>query len=333
MKLIRKKNQFNPIRLDHLLAETEPKKKFWTPLDGVTQSMIAEWLSCKERARLGYKEGWTSERVSNSLTFGTLCHTVLEKCYGYLTQNIQDWKLDNIIENTCTDFKKQIVEERLWTPEDEENLQINLGYMNALLPAYWRKYLKVDAKKKYLAVEKEFSNGWNNRIPLRGKIDVVYTFNDEVWVMDHKTKSILNDETETRLSFDLQGLFYSLNWWLETNRLPNGFIQNIIQRPRLRKGQDETLKHFIDRVEKDVDDTYFKRIQMTIKKDEFDRWLKSEFTPIMDELLGWAGDLLPNYRNAAACETRFGCCRFIKVCGMKNFDGLFKRKMPFMELA
>lgn len=307
-------------------------KEFWTPADGVTQSLLAEFLSCRERATLSYKKAWSTVQTSNALTFGTLTHSVLEKCYIYLSQKVLDWRLENIIDNTCREYKELISKDRLWTPEDEQTLEMNKGFLLVLLPGYWRKYQKLDSKKTFLAVEKEFKNPWKENVPLRGKIDIAYEQNGELWIMDHKTKSILNDETENRLSFDLQGMFYILNWQLSTGKLPNGFIQNILQRPRQRKSDGETLKHFIDRIEGGMDDTYYKRITMTINQKEFNYWLRSEFTPMMDELLGWAAGTFPNYRNPTACETRYGACKFIRTCGLKNFDGLYQRKVTFPEL-
>lgn len=300
------------------------KKAFWQPSDGITQSFIGEWLACRQRANLGYRQGWSSVTTSNALTFGTLFHACLE--IHYLGKSVD-------IQTVLSDYKKEITGERLWTTEDEETLMLNQGYLEVLLPAYLKQYEKKDKGTKYLAVEKEFRNKWNGRMDLRGKMDIVFQNNaNEIWVMDHKTAYSLEGNKEDRLSFDLQGMFYILNWWLEKNVLPTGFIQNIIQRPRLRKGKDETLKHFIDRVRADVDSTYFKRIQMTITKQEFEFWFEKEFKPIMDDIAGWAADLLPNYRNPSACETKYGSCRFSRVCGLKDFNGLYQRKRVFQEL-
>jgi PD-(D/E)XK nuclease superfamily len=307
------------------------KKELWSPLDGITQSFISEWLACRERARLAYKEGWSSLQTSNSLTFGTLCHSVLEENYKQL-QVHKEINVKAAIKQVIADYKKVIGAERLWTPEDEQVLQLNQGYLEVLLPEYWRIYLKKDSERKYLAVEKEFKNAWKQGVPLRGKMDVVYETNGEIWIMDHKTKYTFEGSSEERLGFDLQGMFYILNWWLEMKTMPTGFIQNMIQRPRLRKGETETLQHFIGRVQNDVDVSYFKRIQVTVTKEEFDRWFK-EFKEILDEICGWAAGLLPNYRNNTACMSRYGACRFSKVCSQGDMVGLYKRKILFPELS
>ena len=298
------------------------KQELWSLSDGITQGFIAQWLACKESARLAYKEGWSSTQTSNSLTFGTLMHNCLEDWY-----KAKKYDILTVLDN----YKHEITNERLWTPEDEQMLQLNQGYLEALLPAYFKLYENKDVKRKYLAVEREFQNQWTGNIYLRGKIDIVYETNGEVWIMDHKTKYSFDDQMETKLSFDLQGMFYILNYWLETGVLVKGFVQNMIQRPRLRQGKDETLKHFIERVKGDVDESYFKRIQVTITKEEFDAWYV-EFKAIMDEICGWAAGLLPNYKNPSACETKYGACRFLKVCGLKDFVGLYKRKQVYPEL-
>jgi hypothetical protein len=124
-----------------------------------------------------------------------------------------------------------------------------------------------------------------------------------------------------------------LNYWLENNVLPNGFIQNVIKRPSLRLGKNETVKHFLDRVAADVDESYFKRVQVTITKEEFDFWFEKEFKPLMEEFCPWAAGVTANYRNPSACATRYGQCKFIRYCSSKNMEGLYQRKEVFPELS
>lgn len=318
------------------------KNERWQLSDGITQSFIAQWLSCKESARLAYTEGWASQQTSNALTFGTLTHNCLESVYKHIQagKKIEDPKyIENTINFFLQEYKEKASKERLWTPEDAQAHQLNTGYLHTLLPVYFKKYLAVDSNLKFLAVEEEFKNIWTGNIPLRGKIDIVYETNGEVWIMDHKTASRFDEGKEARLSFDLQGLFYILNWWLKTGKLASGFKQNIVMKPQLRQGKKESLKEFIDRMKQDVEaaettnDSYFKRIQMKITKEEFDYWFNKEFKPIMDEVCGWASGLLPNYKNPSACTTQYGSCKFSKVCGLKDFTGLYQRKTSFPELA
>lgn len=319
--------------LDVIFKQKE--KPFWTLADGITQSLLGEFLACKERARLAYKEGWSSETTSNAITFGTLMHSVLESVYKTIRAGKKidaPEYLTNTIAFYLQEFKDTLSKERFWTPEDQQTLELNSGYLYALVPAYFKLYGTKDAGRKYIAVEDEFKVAWENTF-LRGKIDVVYDLNGETWILDHKTKSSFDDGSEDKLSFDLQGMFYMLAWKLKTGKLPSGFVLNMIKRPMLRQGKKENFKEFMDRVAGDVDETYFKRVQVTISEAEFNHWYVNEFFEMMKEFIPWAEGKAKSWRNPSSCSTRYGTCKMIRVCGLKDFTGLYQRKKTFPELG
>lgn len=297
---------------------------------GLTSSFLQEFLACKRRAELSYRQGWSSSQTSNAMTFGSLFHNCLENIYKALRLGIELEKIDlmETVDKVLFQHKKKA---KLWSPELEQDHVLNEGYLKILIPAYMKKYGQRDQKLKWALVEDQFANQYNG-VLLRGKFDrVAVNKAGETWIFETKTKSRIDPEIQTRLSFDPQVMIYILNYELKTKIRPVGFVYDCIQKPGLRKGKAETLKHFIDRVKGDVDDSYFFRIQQRLDQKEFDEW-KNEFGVMLEEFKLWINGKISSIRNPASCETRFGNCKFLKVCGVGDYIGLEKRKYPMPEL-
>lgn len=311
------------------------KKEFWTLNMGITQSLLSSYLECRQKANLAYKEGWSSTQVSNPLVFGTLFHECLDRSYKFMRHDGKfsgiNW--DNMVDNVLKDYKEKFVEDGgIWTPENEENHILNEGYIKILLPEYFKRYWKDDSKKEWLAIEKEFKVQYQDGVYLRGKYDRIAQEKEDIVIYDTKTKGRLDPNFQDGATFNLQMMFYVYAYWKETGKLAKRFVFDIVKRPGLRKGAMETLQHFMERVKGDVGPDYFQRIPIAILEDEFQYWVGYEFKHMMDSVWQWAIHG-PTYRNPTACETRYGICSMLKICGLKDFTGLYKRKKPFMELT
>ena len=127
-------------------------------------------------------------------------------------------------------------------------------------------------------------------------------------------------------------MFYLVNDWLTSGVFAKGIVYDIIQKPALRQGVNETLKHFIDRCKGDVDDSYFLRIKVPISEEKIKYWYEHDLKYIMRDFHAWATGITASYKNPTQCETRYGMCKYIKVCGMKDFSGLQKKTKVFSEL-
>lgn len=311
-----------------------PSRPFYSfERNGVTSSLLQEFLACKERARLSYVEGWSSSQQSNALTFGSHIHSILEEIYKEfkLGVKLEQIKINRVVDKVLQHFRQNFT--GIWSTQNAEDHLLNEGYLKILIPEYLKIYYKRDQKYTLNIVEEEFNNVYEKDVLLRGKWDRIITNKaGETWVLDIKSKSRIDPEIQTRLSFDPQMMMYILNYQLKFKIRPAGFIYDIVLRPALRKGKNENLKHFMDRVKSDVDETYFKRIQMRLDGEEFIRW-KTEFSKMISEFRSWIKSRMPTYRNPAACETRYGNCQFLKVCGLGDYVGLRRRERPMMELS
>lgn len=336
------------------LADSTPIKSAdqyvpWTlATHGVSQGMLNTFLECKRKVQLNYVEGWQSQSTSNAIIFGQLFHSALESLYKHMKIggdiNGPDF-VRNVAKGVLLNYKNEVILERVWTVEDEQEHLINSGYLFILLPEYVNQYWKKDSKHEWLIVEDAFQNNFyrfdkdpitmpnrDSEITLKGRYDQVYrNANGEIWLKEVKTKSRFDPSIQDKLPFDLQGMFYLLNYRLEFNVMPIGFVYDMIQRPALRKGKNENLKHFMDRVQSDVDGTYFKRIRMRITEQELDTWVKTDFTPILQDFVAWAEGKTPTHRNPASCETRYGTCKYLRVCGLRDYTGLAKKHHSLLE--
>jgi len=320
-----------------MLVTVNRPKLFDHLRDGVTQSLLLEFAACRRRAQLSYIKGYSSEYSSDALAFGSLFHGALEHLYNnqhLLSQLPKAW-LKETWRHIYHDYRQETERVRHWSEEDETKCNLHKAYLYLLLPVYFKKYWPQDRTKEWVKNEVVFKNVWKfNGLPFTGKFDrVARNQHGEIWVYETKTKSRIDPTLQDRLSFDFQSNFYMFNYWLETRVYPKGFVYDVIQRPQHRMGMKEDLPGFIKRVGEAIDDTFFQRITVTRTQQELIDWVNNDLTPLTQEFLDWRAGKLATYRNAASCETRYGACKFLKVCGLKDYRGLVRRTVLFPELA
>jgi len=309
------------------------KKPFWNILDGVTQSMLTSYLSCRQKAHWSYKRGLDTEKTSNAILFGTHFHEIADQVYRWKRKGKKVGNYTSLIESYMRQYKKDDMGKKMWSSDDITQHIINEGFLKSIIPKYFKKYEKKDANKKWLALEEEYDTHWRG-VRIRGKYDRVARHKDgTVWLYDSKTKYRIDPDIQNRLGFDFQMFMYMVSWWVQKKEMPVGFVYDIVQRPNLRLKKTESVKQFITRVDKAVDDSYFYRITMSFTPEEIKQWAKKQFTPVIDEFHAWATGHLPTYKNVSSCEDRYGSCKFINLCGLEKKEGLIKKTKIFSELA
>lgn len=312
------------------------KIAFYDPYrDGVTNSMLAKWMECREKARLSL-QGWTPKQRSFALTFGTVVHEILQKAY----EDLQKGK-----EIRLKKYLKKI--ETLWEEEnptvDERtsaDFEMSLLFAESVLPVYFD-YWEKDSRLDWLAVEKEFEVPWKlpngKTVSLRGKRDGLFRRGKETWLMEHKTKGRIDEwGLVERISFEQQVMLY-LTALLEedSSKKVNGVLYNILRRPGLKQKVSEPIATFAKRCAEDVEarrDFYFLRLEVSISKQEVSEF-KGQLGAAIWDFVQWTEGKVGHYRNTGACEGKYGTCEMIGVCGSGNYSRLFKRDKVSPELG
>jgi hypothetical protein len=325
--------------------------------DGVTQGLLGRFLSCPEKHRLAMVEGLSGARTSGALAFGSLVHEALDKLYGQADREIVGGSEGKAKEQLLNGFlvdatlaameARDIKHLRLFpqaSPTAEMEMEENYAVARVVLRAYFRHWASDLKQIKWLALEKKFEVPFSPRerlgldvddIPLRGKRDGDFLMGKKLWLFETKTKArIEEDNIIDTLSYDLQVCLYMLSMELEYHQVPEGCLYNIIRRPQLKQGKAETLRAFVDRIEKDIaarPEWYFVRYNVVILEEERQRWTY-EFNQMMWRLIMWTQGM-GHYRDKGACTGRMGTCEYIKVCGHQDFTQFLRREEVFPELA
>jgi hypothetical protein len=176
-------------------------------IGGITQGLIARWLSCKERFRLLVIEGVkTADAFDSRTEFGNMWHVCEQALAGE-----GQW------EPALRSYVNQVLVHRY--PMQREQIGDWFAKCAALFPVYVRHWqgLPDNAARTPLLQEQVFevrhelpSGRW---VWLRGKWDSVDVIskgpNRGVWLQENKTKSAIDrKKIELQLGFDLQTMLY-----------------------------------------------------------------------------------------------------------------------------
>jgi len=313
------------------------KKLFYTmEKDGITQSLISMFLSCRRKAKL-YLEGWDSKWFSTALNYGSLGHGMLEYAYT----DVSNKKLTappsmKLLQGYSNRAEKQWLDENPKpSTKDMVQVDLNLALLEQTLFYYFRQWEKDFNKVKWLALEEEIKGIECEGIPLRGKRDGKFAVRKEVWLLENKFKSrIEEDDLADSLNIDFQSLEYLWSSWKETGVVPSGMLYNVIRRTNLKQNKSETTDGFVKRVGKDIEsrpEFYFMRFEIPILKSDLVNFEKDLSSIILDFKEWWTGKGR-DYKNPYNCLGKYGKCMYLNVCANNNFDNLEKRKKVFKEL-
>lgn len=309
--------------------------------------MLTKYLSCKEKMRLSYMEGLEpTKRSTEAMDFGTYIHECLDLIYTKLRDSDPQDFLANIkthVSDACGtyyDVKREFMETEGY---DLVTLDEHAGIAEALLPEYFEFWREDFFTIKWRFLEEEFCvyvefklNGVRYRIPVRGKIDGGFDTPKEFWMFETKTKGRINeDQIMSQLPIDLQVNLYFLAIFLKFGEWPNGVVYNLIRKPQLRQGKNETLVEYCKRCRADIFDRpefYFSRIHVSVTKEEIIQWRDEQLIPMLQDLVLWYEDITPHYRNVKSCTSGFYPCEFLPICGQGNRANFKLRETLFSEL-
>jgi len=316
--------------------------------DGITQSFIHSFLTCREQTRLKYKELWTNKKSSLAIEFGSCYHWMLSKIY----------KNPDVLKNIDLLIKEY---RKLWSVQNPvqgakqcEQLELIFGIIKSMIPEYferWNGDLSGKYKhgnstvrpEKWIAFEHRFKISYQysdgKSTYLTGALDgCFYDKKKNLWLFETKTKGMIDEEgIQDILPVDIQVMLYLYAMQTEYKKRPEGVLYNVIRRPGQRQLKDESLKSFLERIQKEVSnhkkyDHYFKRWELSITDKEMQDWKIEFLDPVMQEIRMWSEGKLPHYMNPDSLITKYGHSDMYGMILKNDIGDCYRRKFVFNEL-
>ena len=306
--------------------EAAPKE--YTLSDGITQSMLSNFIKCRVAAQLSLQR-WGSPAPRRATQFGSLFHVMLQDHYrsGGSANPLSTFK------TVATRWERQAVR----AGDTIQDIQKDLACATALFPAYVEHWKKSDQKKTWLEVEQVFDIKYEG-VRLRGKLDGLFQTKDgSVWILETKTASQISEDTlNLALTFDFQCLFYIIAIMNKFKCRVNGVLYNVIRTPQIGRKEDKGSSAYVQLLREDIQSRpnfYFQRFELSFPKQKVDLF-GVELGQKLEDFIAWWDGKLPTYKNEFACRARWNC-EYLPVCscgGNPEKAGFKKNKTLFSEL-
>lgn len=319
----------------------EKKSPVWRgpETDGITQSLLGDYLVCKERFRIKTIEGLRPvDQFNHRIEYGNMIH-LCEEIY-LLSDPKKDWRAHLL------SYCRELVGKYKTQQEQVEKWYQVCLLQFPIYQEYWRKKNKRDNQVPILQEEKfrvQYELPSGRHVNLRGKWDGVNLIggkrNSGLYLQENKTKGDIKEDQITRqVSFDLQTMTYlvALREHIANNGFAGteaegkkikGIIYNVIRRP-LSGGKGsirplkatktkpaETLPAYYERLREviieDID-TYFMRWMIEITQQDIERFEQQTLAPLLENLCDdyeWWNDCLKSgfsHFDFVEREVRFG---------------------------
>ncbi len=313
--------------------------------DGLTQSLMSMWLSCRQKARL-YLQGWDSKYHKEALIDGNIGHGVLEYAYtDIMKKKLAAPPSERWARSYSTRVQEQWYKENARpSMEVREMVEKACAVMDVMLPLYFDYWRNDFDKKKWVSLEEKFTlpievgQGGNKvTIPMRGKKDGTFLTSKGIWLFETKFKAMIDEfgMSET-LSFETQVMLYLTQTWasLPDRQTPRGCLYNVIRRPGTKRKVKESIPDFAKRIKADVEkrpEFYFTRLESPTTPQDLKAFRAELEDMVLDMYLWWRG-ARPHYKNTYSCMGKYGKCQYLPVCARKDYTSLAKRKVVFKEL-
>lgn len=296
--------------------ETEPLWK-GPQVDGITQSMLGNYLVCLERFRISNVLGLVpADTFRKEIEYGQMWHLCEEE-------------LAKTGEYTFAPLKKHVQRLLKQYPLSQEEIIKWYHICMRQFPIYvqyWKKHEDVQERKPILQEEKfklpyELPDG--RIVYLRGKMDaadLIGKIKDKaVYLQENKTKGQIDEELmRKQLTFDPQCMFYLIALSIlmqKDKRFPKnaklrGVRYNVVRRPLAggkgtirqhkptkKNPEGESLEEYMDRLEAYITEEpehYFMRWKVEITQTDLQKFKDEFLTPVLVNMCDW-------YDHAAAC--------------------------------
>lgn len=305
--------------------------------NGLTQSMLTGFLTCRRRAVLGLNHWYYPGETMT--VYGTIVHEMLDRMHKLNQRSSGRAPAPVVIKKWLRDYHEALVKEAGESGEVTDGYYKSLSKSTALasatLPTYVNHYPQDWSANRWIDVEREFAVLWQGYL-LRGKIDAVFEDKKgQLWLMEHKTKSQISEEMlQLTLTFNFQNLFYINAAEALYKRPVVGVLYNIMRVPGTKLHVGEPEEEWAARVAGEVKKNpkhYFLRYELFYSKrdvDNFRRELHHKLLDFNDMLTGKARV----YGNETACERPYKC-RYLEACSRGDLCGYQQSDKWFPELS
>lgn len=302
----------------------------WKLSDGINNSGLALWLSCRHQFYLRYVCGYEFPQYSEPLEFGNVFHWLIE---GWLRREIVK------VHNVERDLRERY--HGPWfkalgvpmTPKQKETQETFYAVAAAMFPTYCKKYQ--DDRTLGGAVERPFEAvvkiKTGIKVPLYGTIDLEQAAGrGRIDIVDHKTSSWINEgEIAAALPLNFQLMFYAFARNLEDGSVTSSICHDVIRRSSAKKTQKESVHSFAARIGKEAaakPEHFFQRFRVDVGAKKLELFAEWIIKPILRDFAEWAQGRGPHYPNVNALVGRYGPCKLFGPITAGNFAGVPRRR-------
>lgn len=282
------------------------------PEGGITFSLLSRFLVCRERFRLLVVEGLQpNEGFNHYIEYGNMWHI----CEEYLARTNREGTQDEEFTTPLTKYAQSIA--RLY-PTQLDKVAHWYNVCKVQFPEYVRHWANDEKRRVPILAEESFDLPYTlpsgRVVRLKGKWDAVFKKDGQTWLQENKSKSDIDEIALARqLSFDLQTMIYVVALEETMKRMEakyarllgpiRGVRYNVIRRP-LSGGKGSIVKHkpsksnprgetdeeFYARLRGIIHDSprdFFVRMNVTVTKEEVERFKRECLNPILEALCDW----------------------------------------------
>ena len=314
------------------------------PNGGISQSMLAKFLQCREEFRIKYVLGLRpNDGFSHLLEYGNMWHL----CEENLAAN-KDWKKP--LKKYCDELKAKY---RTAQKEIEKWYNCCL-YQFPIYVDFWKKH--PDTKGRIglfqeLVFKVPYTLPSGRVVYLRGKFDGGDLIKDKtgsgIYLFETKTKGEVDPISLTQqLNFDMQTMMYLValeeerkiasgdgSKILGGDKVPiKGIRYNVIRRPlsggkgnikqKKIKGKMETAEEFYSRLQEyfiDEPESWFIRFKVEVSQKDIDNFKTMFLNPILEQLCDWWEFVSgPYHHRGNVWETAANHIHYRHPFGVKN---------------
>lgn len=283
------------------------------PNGGITQSMLNQFLVCRERFRIKYILGLqAADTFSNRLEYGQMWHACEQ---GLAERSSDQWeRLNQVTVSLCERYPLQQSEIMHWYEICKLQFPI--------YREYWAKHPDVQNRTP-LMQEEVFNIPYKlpsgRTVRLRGKFDSVDLIDGGIWLQENKTKGDIDPQLlQRQLTFDLQTGVYLVALqcsehvhkdkplWKYGCEQVAGVRYNVIRRPlaggkgsiRLKKNQ--TQEEYYEELSNLIkgatgpewgvlpdEHYYFMRWKVAFTPQDIETFKQQFLNPVLEQLCDW----------------------------------------------